>query len=263
MLRFEESAQIVHSLARWISSQCVYTVRIGMMQLALSSYLTEESDATLNLDRLRLCVILYAVAALSESPRNTMPANCKEKQSVQLLSSGDPVEGDTSKVTCTVRYWVCGQHFTQSQVAPNQPGACERFTSSVRSKIGGEACCDCFPKCAVGEPARRKPSVAASETRSHRHRLLRKVEQLEEQVRQLEARLKALEDRLSGEEVTLNVSRLVDQVAQRQDRRRDRHHVRSGYLDRLEQRHFHLFRKECVDQGERQPRAEGNKIQQN
>jgi len=133
-----------------------------------------------------------------------MPASCKEKQSVQLLSTGDPVEGDTSKITCTVRYWVCGQNFTQTQVAPNQPGACERFTGSIRSKIGGEACCDCFPKCTVSEAARRKPSPPVSEAVPVKANS--KVEQLEQQVRQLEARLKSLEDRLSGDEVTLNVA---------------------------------------------------------
>jgi len=153
------------------------------------------------------CVSLYAVAASSESPRNVVPESCHDKQRLQMLSSGDPVEGDPSKVTCTVKYWACGQHFTQSQVAQNQPGACERFTNSVRSKVGTEACCDCFPKCAVGEPGKRKPSVAASETtKATSTDCCGKVEQLEEQVRQLEARLKALEDKLSGEEVTLNAA---------------------------------------------------------
>jgi len=148
---------------------------------------------------------LYAAAALSDTARNPMPANCKEKQSVQLLSSGDPVEGDASKITCTVRYWVCGQNFTQTQVAPNQPGACERFTGSIRSKIGGEACCDCFPKCAASDTTRRKPPPpAASEAPVVKADA--KVDQLEQQVRQLEARLKALEEKLSGDEVTLNVA---------------------------------------------------------
>src|SRR4051812_39672466 len=148
----------------------------------------------------------YAPTALSDTARNPMPASCKEKQSVQLLSSGDPVEGDASKITCTVRYWVCGQNFTQTQVTANQPGACERFTGSVRSKIGGEACCDCFPKCAVSETApRRKPAPpAASEAPAVKADS--KAEQLEQQVRQLEARLKSLEERLSGDEVTLNVA---------------------------------------------------------
>lgn len=147
----------------------------------------------------------YAASALSDTARNPMPANCKEKQSVQLLSSGDPVEGDASKITCTVRYWVCGQNFTQTQVTANQPGACERFTGSVRSKIGGEACCDCFPKCTVSEAARRKPAPpVASEAPAVKASA--KVEQLEQQVRQLEARLKSLEERLSGDEVTLNVA---------------------------------------------------------
>jgi len=148
---------------------------------------------------------LYAASALSDTARNPMPANCKEKQSVQLLSTGDPVEGDASKITCTVRYWVCGQNFTQTQVTANQPGACERFTGSVRSKIGGEACCDCFPKCTVSEAARRKPAPpAASEVAAVKADS--KVEQLEQQVRQLEARLKSLEERLSGDEMTLNVA---------------------------------------------------------
>lgn len=150
------------------------------------------------------CACLYAVAAFAESPRNAMPANCKDKQSVQLLSSGDPVEGDTSKVTCTVSYWVCGQHFTQSQPAPNQPGACERFTKSVRSKVGAEACCDCFPKCAAGEAGKRKPPVAASETKPAGSDCCGKVEELEAQMKELEARLKTLEDKLTGDEVTIN-----------------------------------------------------------
>ncbi len=139
---------------------------------------------------------LYAASALSDTARNPMPANCKEKQSVQLLSSGDPVEGDASKITCTVRYWVCGQNFTQTQVAPNQPGACERFTGSIRSKIGGEACCDCFPKCTASEAARRKPPAteAAAPAKGD---CCGKLEQLEAQVRQLEARLQALEEKLS------------------------------------------------------------------
>jgi len=153
------------------------------------------------------CACLYAAAALSQSSRNVVPENCHDKQQLQMLSSGDPVAGDTGKVTCTVKYWACGQHFTQSQVTQNQPGACERFTNSVRSKVGTEACCDCFPKCAVGEPGKRKPSVAASETtKSTSTECCGKVEQLEEQLRQLEARLKTLEDRLSGEEVTLNAA---------------------------------------------------------
>jgi len=154
------------------------------------------------------CICLCTAAAASaQTLRNAVPANCKDKQPLQLLSSGDPVEGDTSKVTCTVKYWVCGQHFTQSQIAQNQPGACERFTSSVRSKVGAEACCDCFPNCAVGEPTKRKPSVAANETtKSTGTDCCGKVERLEEQVRQLEARLKTLEDKLSGEEVTLNAA---------------------------------------------------------
>jgi hypothetical protein len=148
---------------------------------------------------------LYAAAVLSDTAHNPMPASCKEKQSVQLLSSGDPVEGDSSKITCTVRYWVCGQNFTQTQVAPNQLGACERFTGSIRGKIGGEACCDCFPKCTASDAPRRKPAPPAA-SEPHAAKADSKVEQLEQQVRQLEARLKSLEERLSGDEVTLNVA---------------------------------------------------------
>jgi hypothetical protein len=148
---------------------------------------------------------LYAVSALSDTARNPMPANCKEKQSVQLLSSGDPVEGDASKITCTVRYWVCGQNFTQTQVTANQPGACERFTGSIRSKIGGEACCDCFPKCTASDAARRKPPPPAA-SEAPMVKADSRVEQLEQQVRQLEAQLKSLEEKLGGDEVTLNVA---------------------------------------------------------
>src|SRR4051812_21094152 len=139
----------------------------------------------------------YAPTALSDTARNPMPASCKEKQSVQLLSSGDPVEGDTSKITCTVRYWVCGQNFTQTQVAPNQPGAYERFTGWIR-RIRGEACCDCFPKCAASDAPRRKPP--ATETAGPvKGDCCGKLDQLEPQVRQLEARLQAQEEKLSDE----------------------------------------------------------------
>jgi hypothetical protein len=160
---------------------------------------------------MRRCIViiaslgcLYTGAALSQTPRNVVPDSCHDKQQVQMLSSGEPVAGDADKIRCTVKYWVCGQHFTQSQVAKNEPDACERFTAQVRSKAGGEACCDCFPKCtSAGEPVRRKPAAAADKPQPKSDG---KIEQLEEQVRSLEARLKALEEKLSGEEVTLNVA---------------------------------------------------------
>ena len=147
------------------------------------------------------CVCLYVTAALSETPRNVVPANCQDKQRLQILSSGDPVEGDTDKVKCTVTYWACGQRFTQSQTLANKPDACERFTSSVRSKVGSEACCDCFPKCtSAGRPA----PAAAGSTQPIKAEASGKVEQLEARVKELEARLKALEDKLTGDEVTIN-----------------------------------------------------------
>jgi hypothetical protein len=153
-------------------------------------------------------VSLYAVAALSDTPRNIVPANCKDKQGLQLLSAGEPVEGDAGKVTCTVTYWACGQRFTQTQVATNMPGACESFTNSVRSKVGREACCDCFPKCSVADAGKRKsqPPVASepAPASTSKNDCCANVAQLQEQVKQLEARLKALEDKLSGDEVTLN-----------------------------------------------------------
>jgi len=147
---------------------------------------------------------LYAAAALSDTARNIVPVNCKDKQRLQLLSSGDPIEGDSSKVTCSVNYWACGQHFTQTQIAPNMPGACEAFTKSVRSKVGGEACCDCFPKCTATDSARRKPQAPAAEVESAPAVKGENVAQLQEQVKQLEARLKTLEEKLSGDEVTIN-----------------------------------------------------------
>jgi hypothetical protein len=90
-------------------------------------------------------------------------------------------------------------------VAANQPGACERFTGSIRSRIGSEACCDCFPKCTASDAARRKPlPPPASEIRAVKGDS--RVEQLEQQVQRLEARLKLLEEKLGADEVTLNVS---------------------------------------------------------
>lgn len=146
--------------------------------------------------------------AQSDAQRTSVAPSCKDKQSVQMLSSADPVEGEPGKVTCTVKYWVCGQHFTQTQVSPNQPGACDRFSGSVRGRVGGEACCDCFPNCAPGpQAAKRKPAPVTTEappvaSKSDGGR----VAQLENRVRELEARLQALEQRLSGEEIDLTVN---------------------------------------------------------
>jgi hypothetical protein len=152
------------------------------------------------------CACLYAVAALSDTSRNVVPANCRDKQRVRMLSAGEPLAGDPDKVRCTVKYWVCGQDFTQSQVAPNQSDACAQFTSAVRSKLGGEACCDCFPKCAATDSGQRRTPAPNAGTQPAKADCCGKVEPLEERVKQLEARLKALEDKLSGDEVTLNVA---------------------------------------------------------
>jgi hypothetical protein len=151
----------------------------------------------------------WAAFAQSEPQRTSVAPNCKDKQSVQLLSSADPVEGEPGKVTCTVKYWVCGQHFTQTQVSPNQPGACERFTGAVRRRVGGEACCDCFPNCAPGVQAtKRKPAPVAAEApaTAGKSDSAGRVVQLENRVRELEARLQALEQRLGAEEIDLSVS---------------------------------------------------------
>jgi len=149
----------------------------------------------------------YAGSAASDTAREAVPANCKEKQRVQVLSSADPVEGDASKLTCTVQYWVCGQHFMQTQIAPNQAGACERLTNAVRGKVGAEVCCDCFPKCSIGDATKLKAAAAPPQPApAVKSECCGKVEQLEEQVRQLEARLKILEEKLSAEEITLNVA---------------------------------------------------------
>jgi hypothetical protein len=152
------------------------------------------------------CACLYAAAAPAETARNVVPADCHDKQRLQLLSSGDPVAGDSEKVKCVVTYWACGQQFSQSQVVANRPDACERFTNSVRSRLGTEACCDCFPKCTVSDAKRRPTPPASSEpaTAKAGTDCCAKVEQLEAQVKELEARLKTLEDRLTGDEVTLN-----------------------------------------------------------
>lgn len=149
------------------------------------------------------CACVYATAALSDTARNIVPANCQDKQRLQILSSGDPIATDSDKVKCTVTYWACGQQFTQSQIVANKADACERFTNSVRSKVGSEACCDCFPKCTASSRPAPAPTAGDS-AQPVKADAAGKVEQLEARVKELEARLKALEDKLTGDEVTIN-----------------------------------------------------------
>ena len=88
----------------------------------------------------------YRSVALSQGG-SSLPAACKNKDRLQYLSSGSYVGNDTTKIKCTVDYWVCGMRSSKSQIVDNVVAACDRFKDSVVSGLPKEACCDCYPNC--------------------------------------------------------------------------------------------------------------------
>jgi TolA-binding protein len=136
-------------------------------------------------------VAFWRVVALSQGPgSSSAPAGCKNKERVQVLTSGSLVGDDTSKVNCTVDYWICGTNHRKSQIVDNAAGACDKFAKSVTSGLPKEVCCDCYPNCANDQSAQKKDCCD-------------QVQQLQDQIKQLEERVKNLEDRLNGDDITL------------------------------------------------------------
>src|SRR2546423_15680297 len=79
------------------------------------------------------CIVGASVA--SQSGGQSVPADCRKKQTVQGLSSGNPVNGDTSKVNCEVTYWLCHVPTTKSKVFDNKARACAEFTRPVQAGV--------------------------------------------------------------------------------------------------------------------------------
>jgi hypothetical protein len=84
----------------------------------------------------------FGRAGLSQTFGSKMPSDCRDRQRVRVSSSGSPVVGDTSKVECTVIYWICGKPFKESQILDNHPGSCDAFADSIEKGLPKEACCD-------------------------------------------------------------------------------------------------------------------------
>ena len=144
------------------------------------------------------CVAGAAVA--SQSGGQSVPADCRKKQKVQVLSSGSLVIGDTSKVNCDVTYWICDVPTTKSKVVDNRSGECDKFKQSVMAEVPAEVCCDCYPNCGAAQPATQPATQPASVGAQN---CCDQVRQLQDKVAQLEERLKRLEDKLSGDDITL------------------------------------------------------------
>ena len=66
-----------------------------------------------------LGAIFLCAGAASQEPGAALPADCKNKERLQYRSSGSFVGDDTSKVNCTVDYWICDRPYSKSKIVKN------------------------------------------------------------------------------------------------------------------------------------------------
>ncbi len=147
--------------------------------------------------------VLSAIALCGVATSQSQDTNCKDKKPLQYLVSGSFVGTDTSKVNCTVNYWICDKPFSKSKIVPNAAGACDAFAKSVVSELPKETCCDCYPNCNGSGGAQPQPQGAQPQPQPQQQDCCNDVRQLRQQVKELEDRIRQLENKLNGDDITL------------------------------------------------------------